>query len=85
MTKAKNDARYVEAGTVPDRVPEGHVLMHNQVLHDADTPSGTNGFRAWTASKPPPGFVRCHCRWAHGQPHYARAEAAAVGPQRSGR
>jgi hypothetical protein len=84
MTKAKNDDRYVEAGTVPRNVPKGHVLMHNHVLHDADTPSGTNGFRGWTASKPPPGFVRCHCGWAHGLPHYARAEAAA-GPRRSGR
>jgi len=67
---------YVDVGTVPYSVPEGRVLMHNHVQHDADTPSGTNGFRGWTDSKPPPGFVRCHCGWAHGLPHYARADAA---------
>jgi hypothetical protein len=27
------DTRYVDAGTVPDSVPEGRVLMHNQVQY----------------------------------------------------
>ena len=67
---------YVDVGTVPYSVPEGRVLMHNQVLHDADTPSGTNGFRGWTDLKPLPGFVRCHCGWAYGLPHYARSDVA---------
>jgi hypothetical protein len=57
-------------------VPKGRVLMHNHVLHDANTPSSTNGFRGWTAPSPPAGFVQCHCGWAHGLPHYARADAA---------
>ena len=39
---------YVDVGTVPYSVPEGRVLMHNHVLHDADTPSGTNGATAAT-------------------------------------
>ena len=26
-----------------------------------------------TLAEPPPGFVRCHCGWAHGLPHYTRA------------
>jgi hypothetical protein len=69
-------AIYVDDGTVPHSVPKGRVLMHNHVLHDADTPSGTNGFRGWTEPEPPPGFVQCHCGWAHGLPHYARADAA---------
>ena len=69
-------AIYVDDGTVPHTVPKGRVLMHNHVLHDADTPSGTNGFRGWTEPEPPPGFVRCHCGWAHGLPHYARSDVA---------
>jgi hypothetical protein len=31
---------------------------------------GVNGFRAWTADKPPPGFVLCPCGYA-GLKHYA--------------
>jgi cytosine/adenosine deaminase-related metal-dependent hydrolase len=42
---------YVDVGTVPYGVPEGRVLMHNHVLHGADTPSGTNGFRGWTDAR----------------------------------
>jgi hypothetical protein len=70
------DTRYVDEGTVPRSVPEGRVLIHNQVRHKADTPSGTKGFRAWTAAKPQIGFVRCHCGWAHGLPHYAHLDVA---------
>ena len=64
-------AIYVDDGTVPRSVPKGRVLMHNHVLPDVDTPSGTNGFLGWTEPEPPPGFVQCHCGWAHGLPHYA--------------
>jgi len=67
---------YVDVGTVPYSLPDGRVLMHNHVLHDVDTPSGTNGFLGWTEPEPPPGFVQCHCGWAHGLPHYARADVA---------
>jgi hypothetical protein len=80
MIRETGDTRYVQAGTVPDSVPEGRVLMHNHIRHGADTPSGTHGFRAWTASRPQLGFVRCHCRWAHGLPHYARADVAVTTP-----
>ena len=55
---------YLDDGTVPPSVPVGRVL------------SGTNDFRGWTDSKPWPRFVRCHCGWAHGLPHYARSEVA---------
>jgi hypothetical protein len=40
-------AIYVDDGTVPRSVPKGRVLMHNHVLPDVDTPSGTNGFLGW--------------------------------------
>jgi hypothetical protein len=75
MSMETGDTRYIDAGTVPRGVPENRVLIHNHIAHDTDTPSGTRGFRAWTASRPPPGFLRCYCGWAHGLPHYARADA----------
>ena len=62
-------AVYVDDDTVPRSVPKGRVLMHNHLLPDVDTPSGTNGFLGWTEPEPPPGFV-------HGLPHYARADVA---------
>jgi hypothetical protein len=34
-------------GSTPKTIPAGKVLCHNHVGHLADTPSGTNGFRAW--------------------------------------
>jgi hypothetical protein len=33
-------------------------------------PTGVNGFRAWTDTKVPAGFIRCPCGWS-GLPHYA--------------
>jgi hypothetical protein len=74
MSVETGDTRYVDVGTVPDSVPEGRVLMHNQARHTVDTPSGTKGFRAWTASRAQLGFVRCECGWAHGLPHYAAGQ-----------
>ena len=62
--------RYVAGGTVPKSVKPGRKLMHNRVAHTADMPCGVNGFRAWTDTKVPNGFVKCSCGWA-GLPHYA--------------
>jgi hypothetical protein len=84
MSMETGDTRYVEVGTVPRSVPEGRVLMHNQVRHETDTPSGTRGFRAWTASRPQLGFVRRACGWAHGLTHYAAGQGE-VRPRRGGR
>jgi hypothetical protein len=61
---------------LPRSVPKGRVLMHNHVLPDVDTPSGANGFLGWIEPEPPPGFVQCHCGWAYGLAHYARADVA---------
>jgi hypothetical protein len=58
---------------LPRRVPRGRVLMHNQIRHGPQWPTGINGFRAWWAAKPHEGFVPCPCGWA-GLPHYAAAD-----------
>jgi hypothetical protein len=55
---------------VPKSVRRGRVLMHNHVRHSIDMPCGVSGFRAWTDTTPPPGFVMCPCGWS-GLPHYA--------------
>ena len=70
--KARKD-RYVNGETVPKSVPKGRVLVHNHVIHGTHWPCGVNGFRAWTSTKPPPGFVPCPCGYA-GLEHYAWAE-----------
>jgi hypothetical protein len=57
-------------GSTPKTIPAGKVLCHNHVAHLADTPSGTNGFRAWFDDEPPPEFVECSCGYA-GLPHRA--------------
>lgn len=49
----------------PKRISPGRVLMHNHVIF--------NGFRAWTANKPYPGFVLCPCGYA-GLKHYAKRD-----------
>jgi len=54
---------------VPKSVPAGRVLVHNRVRHDADTPPGVNGFRAWTEEEGEnPRLVPCECGWS-GLPH----------------
>ena len=56
---------YVE-GKLPRSVPEGRVLVHNHVRHEPDTPTGVNGFRAWTVPvdwQAVP-LVECDCGWA---------------------
>ena len=55
---------------LPKSVHKGRVLMHNNVSHGPNWPTGPNGFRAWTDDKPPLGFIACPCGWA-GLPHYA--------------
>ena len=54
----------------PKSIGKGRVLMHNNVNHGPNWPTGPNGFRAWTDEKPPLGFILCPCGWA-GLPHYA--------------
>jgi hypothetical protein len=61
--------RYID-GRVPKSVGSNRVLMHNHVIHGPNWPTGPNGFRAWTDTKPYPGFVLCPCGWA-GLKHYA--------------
>lgn len=67
---APKGMRYVRMGTIPTSIRPGRVLMHNHIRHTIDMPCGQNGFRAWTDTAPPPGFVKCPCGWA-GLPHYA--------------
>jgi hypothetical protein len=62
--------RYVRMLSVPKTVSAGRVLVHNDVLHGPNWGCGQNGFRAWTDTKPPPGFVLCPCGYA-GLKHYA--------------
>jgi hypothetical protein len=62
--------RYVNGGAVPKSVGVGRKLMHNHIRHTVDMPCGVNGFRGWTDTKVPAGFVRCSCGWS-GLPHYA--------------
>jgi hypothetical protein len=62
--------RYVKVGTVPKSIGPGRKLMHNHIIHTIDMPCGVNGFRCWTDTKVPAGFVRCPCGWS-GLPHYA--------------
>lgn len=57
------------------RIPEGHVLAHNHIMHTVFMPRGLNGFRWWTwpKEKKPRNFIRCKCGWS-GLPHYAIRE-----------
>jgi len=71
---AKSNLRYVRGLTVPKTIGTGRKLMHNNVRHTVDMPTGVNGFRAWTDTKVPAGFIRCPCGWS-GLPHYAERRA----------
>jgi hypothetical protein len=77
---AKDDykRRYV-GHRLPKTVPPGRVLCHNHITHGLNWPSGVNGFRAWYAVKPYPGFLLCPCGWA-GLRHYASKDHAKVQP-----
>jgi hypothetical protein len=63
--------RYVKIGTVPRKIPEGTVLVHNHIRHTADTPAGTDGFRAWAQAREP-NLIPCDCGWA-GLEHFRPA------------
>jgi hypothetical protein len=69
--------RYVNGGTLPKSVGRGRVLMHSHVIHSPDMVCGTNGFRGWTDTRPPAGFVLCPCGWA-GLEHYAHRDHVAA-------
>jgi hypothetical protein len=62
--------RYVTA--IPDQVPAGQVLVHNQVAPAARL--GTRGFRAWLANQATDGLVRCDCGWAPRLPEHYRVD-----------
>jgi hypothetical protein len=64
--------RYINL-RVPKSVTPGRVLCHNHIQHGPNTPCGVNGFRAWTESEVPKGFVKCRCNWS-GLLHYARRD-----------
>jgi hypothetical protein len=66
--KGFESQRYVRDFTIPKSIPAGRVLVHNHIRHAVDTPSGINGFRAWT-QKPSDQLGRCNCGWS-GLPHY---------------
>jgi hypothetical protein len=72
--------RGVQMGLVPKSVGPGRVLCHNHVQHTARMPSGENGFRGWTDTKPPPNFVKCPCGWSglHRSPKRVLAAGAAA-------
>jgi hypothetical protein len=67
-TREEYGIRYISH--VPKKIPPGRVLMHNHIMHGPNWPSGINGFRFWTGTKPYDGFVPCPCGWA-GLKHYA--------------
>jgi hypothetical protein len=48
---------------IPEIVPAGKVLVHNQVRHDVFTRPGTSGFLAWL-DVPSRSYVVCNCGWA---------------------
>ena len=59
--------RYVTG--IPRKLPQGRVLMHNDVQHTIAMPHAMNGFRAWTAPASPANFEPCKCGWS-GLPHW---------------
>jgi hypothetical protein len=61
---ANSNLRYVRGLTVPKTIGTGRKLMHNNVRHSVNMPTGVNGFRAWTDAKVPAGFIRCPCGWS---------------------
>ena len=66
-------SRQINTFHIPKSVGAGRVLCHNHVQHTIDMPCGLNGFRAWTDSELPPGFVKCPCGWS-ALPHYAHRQ-----------
>jgi len=75
--QTKNGTRYIAAFHVPKSIGDGRVLCHNHVIHTTITHCGERGFRAWTARRRPPDFVKCPCGWS-GLPHYAHQDHVAA-------
>jgi hypothetical protein len=54
---------------LPEKVPEGRIIVHNQVVHAARL--GERGFRAWLDPAGAPRRAACDCGWApHLSQHY---------------
>ena len=70
MLLAERGLQAVPSDTVPTTIPDGWVLLHNDVPHAADTPCGLDGFRAYY-KRDVDGLVPCDCGWP-GLPHYVR-------------
>ena len=51
---ANSNLRYVRGLTVPKTIGTGRKLMHNNVRHTVNMPTGVNGFRAWTGVRKVP-------------------------------
>jgi hypothetical protein len=64
------DCRVRYVSHIPKKIAPDRVLMHNHVRHERGQQVGVNGFRAWTAIEPYPGFAPCPCGWS-GLEHYA--------------
>lgn len=73
--------RYLERIPTENEVPEGEIVVHNQVRH-AGSRLGNRGFRAWTQE---PSFftVECGCGWAPKLPAHYRIERHNSPPQPS--
>jgi hypothetical protein len=81
-SKERDTERVVRAFTVPKKIPEGRVLMHNPVrIFEQFQIVGDRGFRVWTDIKPSPDFVLCPCGYA-GLKHYALKDFVAGIKQR---
>jgi len=80
--KRRMGMRQVPPVTIPTKVPDGYVLVHNNVPHKVDTPNERNGFRARFQKRrgnklvPSDKLVRCGCDWS-GLAHY-RLDTIAV-------
>ena len=53
----------------PDKLLEGHVLVHNHIKHTVDMPDDLQGFRCWTQMDNKEELIRCGCGW-RGVEHY---------------
>jgi hypothetical protein len=59
---------------LPDKLPKGHVLVHNHIKHTVDMPDGLNGFRCWTQDMDnKEELIRCGCGWRSVEHYRVRA------------
>ena len=71
-----NQVRLWRAWSVPKKVPEGRVIVHNRVhAVYVDQLPGINGFQVWTQLPDPKELIECNCGWS-GLPHYKRDRGA---------